>query len=80
MKLKTMVLSMACVLCWIVLFPLFVIGGSVALLVLAAGTELAQLLTGTAGQGIDPAAARAMAMRICFGHRAGARAQGRLTR
>jgi hypothetical protein len=79
MALKTMVLSIACVLCWIILFPLVLIGGGAALLILAAGTELTVLLTGTAAQGIDHSAAREMALRICFGNRAGARAGSRLT-
>ena len=80
MKLKTLVLSAGCVVCWIVLFPMVVIGGGVALFLLAAGTELSHLITGTTGKDIDPSAAHDMAMRICFGYRARARAQRRLTR
>ena len=80
MKLKTLVLSLGCVVCWMVLFPLIVIGGAVTLFLLAAGTELSHLITGTSGQSIDPSAARAMAMQICFGYRARARAPHRFSR
>jgi hypothetical protein len=80
MKLKTLVLSVGCVLCWIVLFPLVVIGGGIALFLIAAGTEISHLITGTTGKDVDPSAAHDMAMRICFGYRARARAPGRLIR
>jgi hypothetical protein len=80
MKLKTLVLSVGCVVCWMVLFPIIVIGGGVTLFLLAAGTEFSHLITGTAGKSVDPSAAHEMAMRICFGYRARARATGRLIR
>jgi hypothetical protein len=80
MKLRTRIFSMACVLCWIVLFPLVVIAGGAAVLILAVGTELSDLLTGTAGQGIDRSAAREMAMRICFGYPSRRLAGSRCTR
>jgi hypothetical protein len=79
-KLKTLILSAGCILCWIVLFPLVVIGGGIALFLIAAGTELSHLITGTSGKGIDPSAAHDMAMRICFGYRARARAPSRFIR
>jgi hypothetical protein len=77
--LKTMIVSGACFLCWIVLFPLAVIGAGVGLFGVAVATELSHLLTGTGGQGIDHSAAREMAKRICFGYR-NARAYTRSTR
>ena len=52
------------------------IGGGAALVILAVGTELSQLLAGTSGQGIDHSAARKLALRIC-GYPAGATAHGR---
>jgi hypothetical protein len=80
MKLKTLVLSVGCVVCWMVLFPLIVVGGGVTLFLFAAGTELSHLITGTRGKSIDPSAAHEMAMQICFGYRARARARNRFSR
>jgi hypothetical protein len=79
MTLKTMIVSGACFLCWIVLFPLAALGTVVGLIVLAMAADLSLLLTGTSGQGIDHSAAREMAMRICFGYR-GTKAHTRFTR
>jgi hypothetical protein len=78
MKLKTLVLSVGCVVCWMVLFPVIVIGGGVTLFLLAAATEYSHLISGRTGKSIDPSAAHEMAMRICFGYRA--RATSRLIR
>jgi hypothetical protein len=80
MKLKTLVLSVGCIVCWMVLFPLIVVGGGVTLFLLAAATEFSNLITGTSGKSIEPSAAHEMAMRICFGYRARARAPNRLSR
>lgn len=79
MTLKTMIGSGACFLCWFVLFPLAAISTGVGLVVLAVGTELSVLLTGTGREGIDHSAARDIAMRICFGYR-GTRAHTGFTR
>jgi len=76
MTLKAMIVTAVCVPFWIVLFPLAVIGGGAALVILAVGTELSHLLAGTSGQGIDHSAARKLALRIC-GYPSGATAQGR---
>jgi hypothetical protein len=80
MKLKTLVLSVGCLVCWMVLFPLIVIGGGVTLFLLAAGTEFSHLITGRSSKSIDPSTAHEMAMRICFGYRARARAPNRFGR
>jgi hypothetical protein len=80
MMLKTQIVSGACLLCSVVLFPLVVIGTGLGLFVLAVGTESSHLLTGTAVKGIDHSAAHEMALRICFGYRAGAGAHGRCAR
>jgi len=53
-----------------VFFPIVVIAGGMALILLAAGSELSHLLKGNAAMGIDPSAAHEMAMRICFGYAA----------
>ncbi len=80
MMLKTLALSVGCVACWMILFPLIVVGGGVTLFLLAAGTEFSHLITGTTGKSIEPSAAHEMAMRICFGYRTRARAPRRLAR
>jgi len=59
---------------------LVVVGGGIALFLLAAAAELSHLITGNKGEGIDPSAAHDMAMRICFGYQAGGRAPNRFSR
>lgn len=67
MKPKMTGVSVICLLCSMVLFPLFAIGGLVALLLLAVGAETLRVLTGAGSKHIDLSAARAAAMRICCG-------------
>jgi hypothetical protein len=66
MKLKMTVVSAICLFCSMVLFPLFALGGIVALLILAAGAETLRLLRGDGSRHVDLSAARAAAMRICY--------------
>ncbi len=80
MNITKLLMSVGCVACWMVLFPVVVIGGGLALFLMAAATELSHLITGNTAKGIDPSAAHEMAMRICFGYRARARARNRFTR
>jgi hypothetical protein len=67
MKPKMRVLSAICLLCAMILFPLFALGGIVALLILAAGAETLRILTGDGSKHVDLPAARAAATRICYG-------------
>ena len=68
MKLKMTVVSAICLFCSMVLFPLFALGGIVALLILAAGAETLRILTGgDDSKHVDLSAARAAATRICYG-------------
>jgi hypothetical protein len=67
MKPKMTAFSAACLLCSMVLFPLFALGGLTALLLLAAGNETLRILMGEGTKRIDLSAARAAAMRICYG-------------
>ena len=67
MKLKMTAVSAICLLCSMVLFPLFAIGGIIALLILAAGAETLRILMGEGTTRIDLSAARAAATRICCG-------------
>ena len=66
MKPKTVV-SAICLLCSIVFFPLFALGGVVALLILAAGAETVRTFTRDGSKHVDLPAARAAATRICYG-------------
>jgi hypothetical protein len=66
MKLR-MIVSAICLLCSMILFPLFALGGIVALLVLAAGAETLRVLTGHGSKNVDNSSARDAAMRICYG-------------
>jgi hypothetical protein len=59
--------SAICLLCSMVLFPLFALGGLAALFILAAGAETLRVLTGEGTKHLDLSAARAAAMRICYG-------------
>ncbi len=80
MKLKQLLLSVGCLVCWMVLFPVVIIGAGLALFLFAAGAELSNLITGNRAQVIDPATAHDMAMRICFGYRVAGRAPNRFSR
>jgi hypothetical protein len=61
-------ISLACTIVWFLLLPIFVIGGGTILFVYATLSELGALLTGRAGNSIDPATAREIARRICLGY------------
>jgi hypothetical protein len=80
MKSKKLLLSAGCLVCWMIFFPMVVIGGGIALFLAAAVAELTNLITGSTAKAVDPSAAHDMAMRICFGYRARARAPHRFTR
>jgi hypothetical protein len=60
--------SLACAIAWFLLLPIFVIGGGAIVFVYAILGELGALLTGRAGNSIDPTAAREIARRICLGY------------
>jgi lipoprotein signal peptidase len=60
--------SLACMTAWFLLLPILVIGGGTILFVYATLWELGALLTGSAGNSIDPTTAREIARRICLGY------------
>jgi hypothetical protein len=68
MFLKAILCSLGCLVAWLLLLPIFVIGGGSVVILYAALSELAAILTGSAGNSLDPIAAREIARRICLGH------------
>jgi len=53
---------------WLLLLPVFVIGGGAILFVYAALSELGAFLTGSSTNSLDPTTAREIARRICLGY------------
>jgi hypothetical protein len=68
MFLKAILLSLGCLLAWLVLLPLLVIGGGAALFAYAVFAEFGALFLGNTGTTVDPAAAREIARRMCGGY------------
>ena len=64
MSSKAFLFSIGCVLAWVVLLPLVVLGGCVALVAYAVFAEVGTLVTGKSAS-MDPRAAREMARRVC---------------
>jgi len=60
-------LLLVCVLSWLVLLPLLLIGGGTALFGYAVIEELAEFLTGVETTALDHSAARELAARLCRG-------------
>jgi hypothetical protein len=68
MFLKAILLSLGCLLAWLVLLPLLVIGGGVALFAYALFAEVGASLLGNGGTTVDAKAAREIARRMCGGY------------
>ena len=68
MFLKTILLSLGCLLAWFVLLPLLVIGGGVALFTHAIFAEFCASFLGNTGTTVDTTAAREIARRMCGGY------------
>jgi hypothetical protein len=64
MSLKLFISSLGCVLAWMVLLPIGLIGGGVALFTYALFAEIAQRLIGVNDNRIDPPTARRMALQM----------------
>ena len=61
---KLTVVSIACSICSLALFPLLAIGGVVTLFIIAAGVESLHSITGASGKRVAHGDARSMAMRV----------------
>lgn len=67
MSMRSVFFLLGCAVAWLVLLPIMVIGGGVALLAYALGAEAVDAATGRRGQP-DAAAASEIAKRLCDGH------------
>ncbi|HEX3846314.1 MAG TPA: hypothetical protein VHV81_02955 [Steroidobacteraceae bacterium] len=67
MPVKIILLSMGFLLSWLVLLPVLVIGGGMALFAGATLAEMADTLTGSSPKGQDTRHAREVALRMCTG-------------
>lgn len=57
-----------CGVTWFVIMPLFLIGGTLALLAYALFSEINECLFSAPSQSIDRTRAREIARRVCIGH------------
>jgi hypothetical protein len=64
MSLKLFVSSLGCVIAWMVLLPIGLIGGGLALITYALFAEVSERVTGTERHRIDPSTAHRMALRM----------------
>jgi hypothetical protein len=65
MSLKTILFSLGCVLAWLVLMPVLLIGGGIALFAYAALAELGAFPKGSPSKTLDSSVAREIARRMC---------------
>ena len=65
---KIILISLGCLLAWLVLLPLLVIGGGVTLLAYAILAEFGALILGDSVKALDTADAREIARRMCGGY------------
>jgi hypothetical protein len=68
MSFRDVVFYLVCVATWLILLPLFVVGGAIALLSYAVFSELTEIFIGRAAKAVDKTAAREIARRMCLGH------------
>ena len=68
MSFKDVVFYLVCAATWFILLPLFVIGGTIALLSYAVVSEMTEIFLGRRAKALDKTAAREIARRMCLGH------------
>jgi hypothetical protein len=68
MSFKDIVFYLVCAATWFILMPVFLIGGTIALVSYAVFSELRENIVGHRAQALDNAAAREMARRMCLGN------------
>ena len=70
MSFKDVMFYLVCAATWFILLPLFLVGGTIALISYAAFSELRENLPGRTAKAIesDNAAAREIARRLCIGN------------
>jgi len=67
MSIKDVTFYLVCAVTWFILLPLFLVGGTIALVSYAVFSELREYLLGRTVKVLDNAAAREMARRMCLG-------------
>jgi hypothetical protein len=65
---KAVLISLGCLVAWLVLLPLLVIGGGVTLLAYAILAEFGALILGDSAKALNTADAREIARRMCGGY------------
>jgi hypothetical protein len=68
MSFKDVTFYLVCAAAWSILLPLFLVGGTIALVSYAVFSELREYLLGRTVKVLDNAAAREMARRMCLGN------------
>lgn len=69
MSFKDVMFYLVCAATWFILLPLFLVGGTIALISYALFSELKEnLTTGGVAKAVDNAAARETARRLCLGN------------
>ncbi|HEY3656292.1 MAG TPA: hypothetical protein VGL34_15105 [Steroidobacteraceae bacterium] len=68
MSFKYVVFYLGCAATWLVLLPVLVIGGGIALIAYAVFSELSEFVVGGAEKSLDNSTAREIARRMCLGH------------
>ncbi len=66
MSLKLLLSSLGCLMAWVVLLPIGLIGSAVALIAYALLADLFGRLTGAGHPDIDPSTARRLAMQLLY--------------
>ena len=68
MSFKDIVFYLVCAATWFILMPVFLIGGTIALVSYAVFSELRENIVGGRAKALDNTAAREMARRMCLGN------------
>jgi hypothetical protein len=68
MSIKQVIFFIVCALTWLLLLPVCLLGGAIALLSYAAVSELGELFGGDTRNAVDSSTAREIARRVCLGN------------
>ena len=68
MSFKDVVFYLVCAVTWFILLPVFVVGGTIALVSYAVFSELRENILGRRAKALDNTAARETARRMCLGN------------
>jgi hypothetical protein len=68
MAFKDVMFYLVCAATWLILLPVLLVGGTIALVSYAVFSELRENILGRTAKAFDNAAAREMARRLCLGN------------